>query len=61
MSNTSKTSRVKLTSSNLHELFDHFELPEDTLERLAIVSQLVNIFNELRFYLIQAADVERRR
>jgi len=54
-----KTSRVKLTTANLYELFDHFELPDDTLERLAVVSQLEGVLTELKHQLIYFAEMER--
>ena len=51
--------RIKLTTANLHELFDHFELPDDTLERLAVVSKLEGVLTELKHQLIYFAEMER--
>lgn len=51
--------RVKLTLSNLHELFDHFDLPEDMQERLAVVSQLENVLCELKHQLVFFAEMEK--
>jgi len=51
--------RVKLTTANLHELFDHFELPDDTLERLAVVSQLESVLCELKHQLVYFAQMEK--
>ncbi len=51
--------RVKLTTTNLHELFDHFDLPEDMVERLAVVSQLESVLCELKHQLIYFAEMER--
>ncbi len=51
--------RVKLTAANLHELFDHFELPEDMLERLAVVTQLESVLCELKHQLVLYAVMEK--
>ncbi len=59
MSSTSKTSRVKLTTANLHELFDFFELPEGIQERLAVVTQLESVLCELKQQLIYFAEMDR--
>ncbi len=56
---SSKTSRVKLTAANLHELFDHFELPEGIHERLAVVTQLESVLCELKHQLVFFAEMEK--